>query len=256
MKIAIAQSNLTLKGGGERVVLKIAQHYKAPIYVAEYDRANTFDEFRKLDVRLIPRRVFSRLPYGQGIPGAVLRTGLLQPRPAGRVRRDKCAHGAQPLDKEQERADTLVLPHAPKGHIRPLRVQDGAAKAPHEAALHPRGGRSKDDGPEGGEEDPVHPGQQPEHKGEDSEVLPEERREGARRRRRMQELLQQGRREVLPLPLEDIAEQEAGLRDRGVQALQQEGEGLQARDMRAGIEGQALLRLLPQGSRFGGERAR
>jgi glycosyltransferase involved in cell wall biosynthesis len=70
MKLAIAQSNLTLKGGGERVVLKIAQHYKAPIYVAEYDPANTFEEFRKLDVRLIPKRgVFSKLPYGRASQG-------------------------------------------------------------------------------------------------------------------------------------------------------------------------------------------
>ncbi len=70
MKLAITQSNLTLKGGGERVVLKIAQHYKAPIYVAEYDPVNTFEEFRKLDVRIIPRRgVLSRLPYGRASQG-------------------------------------------------------------------------------------------------------------------------------------------------------------------------------------------
>ncbi len=70
MKLAIAQSNLTLMGGGERVVLKIAQRYRAPIYVAEYDQAKTFEEFRKLDVRLIPRKgLFSRLPYGRASQG-------------------------------------------------------------------------------------------------------------------------------------------------------------------------------------------
>ncbi len=70
MKLAIAQSNLTLKGGGERVVLKIAQRYKAPIYVAEYDPLNTFEEFRKLDVRVIPKKgMFSKLPYGRASQG-------------------------------------------------------------------------------------------------------------------------------------------------------------------------------------------
>lgn len=70
MKIAIAQSNLTLKGGGERVVLKIAQHYKAPIYTAEYDPANSFEEFRKLDVRIIPKKgIWPKLPYGRASQG-------------------------------------------------------------------------------------------------------------------------------------------------------------------------------------------
>jgi glycosyltransferase involved in cell wall biosynthesis len=70
MKIAIAQSNLTLKGGGERVVLKIAQRYRAPIYVAEYDPANTFEEFAKLDVRVILKKgMLSKLPYGRASQG-------------------------------------------------------------------------------------------------------------------------------------------------------------------------------------------
>lgn len=70
MKLAITQSNLTLKGGGERVVLKIAQHYKAPIYVAEYEPSNTFEGFEKLDVRMIPKKgMFAKLPYGRASQG-------------------------------------------------------------------------------------------------------------------------------------------------------------------------------------------
>ncbi|MGC8571895.1 MAG: glycosyltransferase [Candidatus Micrarchaeia archaeon] len=53
MKVILTQANLTLKGGAERVVLKIAQHYDAPIYVAEYDKNATFEEFEELDINVI-----------------------------------------------------------------------------------------------------------------------------------------------------------------------------------------------------------
>ena len=46
MKLIMAQANLTLRGGAERVVLKIAQHYKAKIYTAEYDPNKTFGELQ------------------------------------------------------------------------------------------------------------------------------------------------------------------------------------------------------------------
>lgn len=70
MKLAIAQSNLTLMGGGERVVLKIAQHYGAKIYAAEYDPKSTFPGFRDLDVEVIGSKSFaSALPYGRVMQG-------------------------------------------------------------------------------------------------------------------------------------------------------------------------------------------
>jgi glycosyltransferase involved in cell wall biosynthesis len=70
VKLLIAQSNLSLKGGAERVVLKIAQHYKAKIYTAEYDRAGTFDEFDAIDVEVIGRPFLSKmLPYGRVMQG-------------------------------------------------------------------------------------------------------------------------------------------------------------------------------------------
>lgn len=66
MKLAIAQSNLTLKGGAERILLKIAQHYKAPIYVAEYNNEDTFPEFLDMDIRVIKNNgISSKLPYGR-----------------------------------------------------------------------------------------------------------------------------------------------------------------------------------------------
>ncbi|MDE1865338.1 MAG: glycosyltransferase family 4 protein [Candidatus Micrarchaeota archaeon] len=77
MKLAIAQSNLTLKGGAERIVLKIAQRYKAPIYVAEYDQKNTFEEFGDLDIRLIPKKgLLSSLPYGRASQGLTYGLGF------------------------------------------------------------------------------------------------------------------------------------------------------------------------------------
>ncbi len=68
MKLVIAQSNLTLKGGAERVLLKIAQKYDAKIYTAEYDPARTFGGFRNLDVEVIGKRG-SILPYGRAAQG-------------------------------------------------------------------------------------------------------------------------------------------------------------------------------------------
>jgi glycosyltransferase involved in cell wall biosynthesis len=62
----MTQSNLTLRGGAERVVLKIAQHYDAKIYTAEYDKDNTYEEFKDLDVSVMKKgMVPSLLPYGR-----------------------------------------------------------------------------------------------------------------------------------------------------------------------------------------------
>ena len=70
MKLIITQSNLTLKGGAERVLLKIAQHYKAKIYTIEYDKAATFSEFSELDVEVISKETLLRiLPYGRVAQG-------------------------------------------------------------------------------------------------------------------------------------------------------------------------------------------
>lgn len=70
MKLILAQANLTLKGGAERVVLKIAQHYRAKIYTAEYDPKKTFEGFKDLDVEVIGKQsMLRRIPYGRASQG-------------------------------------------------------------------------------------------------------------------------------------------------------------------------------------------
>ena len=65
----MTQANLTLRGGAEMVVLKIAQHYKARIYTAEYNKEGTFPEFADLDVEVIGRKGLALLPYGRVVQG-------------------------------------------------------------------------------------------------------------------------------------------------------------------------------------------
>lgn len=66
MKMIITQSNLTLKGGAERVVLEIAKRYDAKIYTAEYDESRTFEGFKDLDVEVISSKsLLSLLPYNR-----------------------------------------------------------------------------------------------------------------------------------------------------------------------------------------------
>ncbi len=66
MKVIIAQSNLTLRGGAERIVLKVAQHYDAKIYTAEYDASGTYEGFKDLDISVVKKGfVSSMLPYGR-----------------------------------------------------------------------------------------------------------------------------------------------------------------------------------------------
>ena len=70
MRLAIAQSNLTLMGGAELVLLRIAQHYNPVIYTAEYDRKGTFPEFREFDIRLVSRgHISALLPYSRASQG-------------------------------------------------------------------------------------------------------------------------------------------------------------------------------------------
>lgn len=65
MKLLIVQPYISLKGGFERVMLKIAQHYDATVYTLEYNPKTTFPEFKDIDVKLIGKDVpFSNiLPY-------------------------------------------------------------------------------------------------------------------------------------------------------------------------------------------------
>jgi len=65
MRLAIAHPFLYTKGGAERVVLKVAQHFNAKVYCSIYHPEATFPEFKNLDVEVIPSKVgpfFSPFP--------------------------------------------------------------------------------------------------------------------------------------------------------------------------------------------------
>ncbi|MDE1822743.1 MAG: glycosyltransferase [Candidatus Micrarchaeota archaeon] len=65
MKVIIAQPYINLRGGVDRVILRIAEHYKAKILTLEYDSRNSFDEFSKLDIEVVGKKVplSGMLPY-------------------------------------------------------------------------------------------------------------------------------------------------------------------------------------------------
>ncbi len=65
MKLLIVQPYLNLKGGAERVILKIAQHYSASIYLLEYSPKTTFPEFKDIDIKKVGKKVplSDMLPY-------------------------------------------------------------------------------------------------------------------------------------------------------------------------------------------------
>ena len=70
IKLIMAQSNLSLKGGAERVVLKIAEHYNATIYTAEYQKDKTFEEFKDIDIKTISDSFFYKhMGYGRAAQG-------------------------------------------------------------------------------------------------------------------------------------------------------------------------------------------
>jgi glycosyltransferase involved in cell wall biosynthesis len=74
MRLLIAQHNINERGGAEKVILKIAQKYDATIYTLGYNKEDTFQEFKNLDVHvfksrgkisnLLPPRVANAIYYG------------------------------------------------------------------------------------------------------------------------------------------------------------------------------------------------
>ncbi len=62
MKLAIATPFIQTKGGVDRVILKIAQHFNSTVYCVNYNPDTTFDEFSKLNVVTAPKSVLSHLP--------------------------------------------------------------------------------------------------------------------------------------------------------------------------------------------------
>ena len=74
VKMIIAHHNLNERGGAERVVMRIAQHYDAKIYTFGYDKDATFKEFADLDVEVIGRKP----KINAVLSGAHLQCGLLR----------------------------------------------------------------------------------------------------------------------------------------------------------------------------------
>lgn len=66
MRLAVCTPFLTGMGGMERVVLKIARCYDAPVYCLQYDPDRTFDDFSRVDVREAGSKA-AMLPFGRRI---------------------------------------------------------------------------------------------------------------------------------------------------------------------------------------------
>ena len=62
MKLAIVHPFLYTKGGAERVVLKIAQHFNAKIYCSRYIPEQTYTEFRDLEIEIIKTKFQKLFP--------------------------------------------------------------------------------------------------------------------------------------------------------------------------------------------------
>ena len=55
------------KGGAERVVLKIAEHYDAKIYTAEYNKNMTFEGYKDIDIEVLGKNRKSNSRFMQGL---------------------------------------------------------------------------------------------------------------------------------------------------------------------------------------------
>jgi len=71
MRLVITTPFLEMKGGMERVVLKIAQRFDAKIHCVYYEPDNTFEEFSKLDIEVAKPGPLSRIPFGKRIATAI-----------------------------------------------------------------------------------------------------------------------------------------------------------------------------------------
>ena len=62
MRLALVHPFLYVRGGAEKVVLKIAQKFNAKIYCMLYDKEKAFPEFKDLEIEVMPSRLFGMLP--------------------------------------------------------------------------------------------------------------------------------------------------------------------------------------------------
>ncbi len=67
IRLKLATTSLDVRGGANRVILKIAEHFDAPIYCRQYVPENTFEEFKNLDVIVPKKSKFDKIPVGRNI---------------------------------------------------------------------------------------------------------------------------------------------------------------------------------------------
>jgi glycosyltransferase involved in cell wall biosynthesis len=71
MRLVIATPFLEGRGGVERVVLRIAEHFSARIHCLRYDSASTFERFGKIDIETAKPSALGRLPLGRRVATAI-----------------------------------------------------------------------------------------------------------------------------------------------------------------------------------------
>ena len=71
LRLVIATPFLENRGGMERVVLKIAQHYDAKIHCLRFNPEHTFPGFSSLDIEASKPGLLSSLPLGKRLGGAI-----------------------------------------------------------------------------------------------------------------------------------------------------------------------------------------
>jgi len=62
MRLVLVTPFLETRGGLDRVILKIAEHFDARIHCIRYDPQNSFSEFEALDIRVAKPGLLSKLP--------------------------------------------------------------------------------------------------------------------------------------------------------------------------------------------------
>jgi len=71
MKLIVTTPFIESRGGLERVILKISQHFDARIHCISYNPETTFPEFANLDIEMAKPGLLSKLPLGKRVSTAL-----------------------------------------------------------------------------------------------------------------------------------------------------------------------------------------
>ncbi len=71
MRLVVTTPFLETRGGMERVVLKIAQHFGAKIHCISYDAQNSFQDFTKMDIEIAKPGWLRSMPIGRRVTTAM-----------------------------------------------------------------------------------------------------------------------------------------------------------------------------------------